>query len=57
MCSSLQLKLKGGGKREASREGGREEEPPCPGRRVISGEMSLWACGQGLEEKREESEE
>lgn len=54
MSSSLQPKLRGRGRREACRE--REEEPPCPGRRVISGEMSLgtWAC---LKEKREESEE
>lgn len=58
MCSSLQHKLKGGGRREASREWGREEEePPCPGHWVISGEKSLWACGHGLKEKREGSEE
>lgn len=57
MCSSLQPKLRGGGRREARREGGTVEEPHCPGRRVISGEMSLWACGRGLKNKREESEE
>lgn len=33
------------------------EEPPCPGRRVISGEKSLWACGHVLKDKREGSEE
>lgn len=61
MCSSLQAKLRGGGRREsgrqAGRQGGREQEPPCLGRRVISGETSLWACGHGLRGKREELEE
>lgn len=38
------------------RQGG-GEEPPCPGHGVISGEKSLWACGQGLKEWREELEE
>lgn len=55
MCSSLRPELRERG-REGKRERGREE-PPCPGRRVISGEMSLRACGHGVKEEGEESEE
>ncbi len=43
--------LRGIGRREASSEGGRKEELPCPGRRVISGEISFRACGHGLKER------